>query len=65
MDLSPTPEQEAFRGEVRAWLVDNLPWEYGRGLPPRFEDLGEEVAFLRTWQEIGRASCRERVSIDV
>ncbi len=50
MDLSPTPEQEAFRGEVRAWLVENLPWEYGRGLPPRFEDLGEEVAFLRTWQ---------------
>ena len=50
MDLSPTPEQDAFRREIRAWLVDNLPWEYGRGLPPRFDDLGEEVAFLRTWQ---------------
>jgi alkylation response protein AidB-like acyl-CoA dehydrogenase len=50
VDLSPTAEQEAFRREVRGWLVDNLPWEYGQGLPPRFEDLGEEVAFLRTWQ---------------
>jgi alkylation response protein AidB-like acyl-CoA dehydrogenase len=50
VDLSPTPEQAAFRSEVRSWLVDNLPWEYGKGLPPRFEDLAEEVEFLRTWQ---------------
>ena len=28
----------------------NLPWEYGKGLPPRFDDLGEEVAFGRAWQ---------------
>jgi alkylation response protein AidB-like acyl-CoA dehydrogenase len=25
MDLSYTPEQEAFRSEVRAWLADNVP----------------------------------------
>jgi alkylation response protein AidB-like acyl-CoA dehydrogenase len=50
MDLSPTPAQEAFRHEVREWLRANLPWEYGVGLPPRFADLDEEVAFLRTWQ---------------
>jgi alkylation response protein AidB-like acyl-CoA dehydrogenase len=50
MDLSPTPAQEAFRGELRAWLRAHLPWEYGRGLPPRFETLDEEVAFGRTWQ---------------
>ncbi|HZU79246.1 MAG TPA: acyl-CoA dehydrogenase family protein [Acidimicrobiales bacterium] len=50
MDLTPTPEMEALRGEVRAWLQANLPWEYGVGLPPRFDDLAEEVAFLRTWQ---------------
>ena len=28
----------------------NLPWEYGTGLPPRFDDLADEVAFLRRWQ---------------
>ena len=28
----------------------NLPWEYGKGLPPRFDDLAEEVAFGRAWQ---------------
>ena len=50
MDLSPTAEQEAFRAELREWLRANLPWEYGVGLPPRFDDLAEEVAFLREWQ---------------
>ena len=50
MDLAPTEHEDAFRSDVRAWLVDNLPWEYGQGLPPRFEDLAEEVAFLRGWQ---------------
>jgi alkylation response protein AidB-like acyl-CoA dehydrogenase len=50
MDLAPTPEQQAFRAECRAWLQANLPWEYGKGLPPHFDDLAEEVAFLRGWQ---------------
>ncbi|MGI8663364.1 MAG: acyl-CoA dehydrogenase family protein [Acidimicrobiales bacterium] len=50
MDLTPTTEQEAFRSECREWLQANLPWEYGKGFPPRFDDLGEEVAFLRGWQ---------------
>jgi alkylation response protein AidB-like acyl-CoA dehydrogenase len=50
MDLAATPAQQAFRDEVRAWLQDNLPWEYGTGLPPRFDDLAEQVAFGRTWQ---------------
>ena len=50
MDLSPTAEQEAFRGRCREWLQANLPWEYGKGLPPHFDDLAEEVAFLRDWQ---------------
>ncbi|WP_334144744.1 acyl-CoA dehydrogenase family protein [Rhabdothermincola sp.] len=50
MDLAPTPDQQAFRAECRAWLQANLPWEYGKGLPPHFDDLAEEVAFLRGWQ---------------
>ena len=50
MDLTPTPEQEAVRHEIRAWLHEHLPWEYGVGLPPAFDDLAEEVAFLRGWQ---------------
>ncbi|MEY2451271.1 MAG: hypothetical protein QOD92_845 [Acidimicrobiaceae bacterium] len=51
MDLAPTAEQEEFRAECRTWLRAHLPWEYGKGFPPRFDDLAEEVAFLRTWQE--------------
>jgi len=50
VDLSPTPDETALREEVRAWLVEHLPWEYGKGLPPRFDDLAEEVTFLRAWQ---------------
>jgi alkylation response protein AidB-like acyl-CoA dehydrogenase len=51
VDLSPTLDEEAFRTELRAWLRANLPWEYGVGSPPRFDDLADEVAFLREWQE--------------
>src|SRR5215467_8833963 len=50
VDLTDTPQQDAFRAEVRQWLRDNLPWTYGSGLPPRFDELADEVAFLRQWQ---------------
>jgi len=50
MDLSPTPAEAALRDEIREWLRANLPWEYGKGLPPRFDDLADEVAFGRAWQ---------------
>src|SRR3954453_5430271 len=39
-----------LRAELEGWLRANLPWEYGKGLPPRFDDLAEEVAFGRSWQ---------------
>jgi hypothetical protein len=41
MDLAPSVEQETFRSQCRSWLEDNLPWEYGVGFPPLFEDLAE------------------------
>ncbi len=50
MDLAPTDAEQALRDECRGWLREHLPWEYGRGLPPRFDDLAEEVAFGREWQ---------------
>ena len=50
MDLRESDDETALRLEVREWLRDNLPWEYGRGLPPRFDSLDEEVAFGREWQ---------------
>ncbi|MXZ54004.1 MAG: acyl-CoA dehydrogenase [Acidimicrobiaceae bacterium] len=52
MDLTPTDEQRAFRTECRAWLKANLPWDYGTGLPPLFDDLADEVEFGRRWQRM-------------
>jgi alkylation response protein AidB-like acyl-CoA dehydrogenase len=50
MDLTPTQELETFRLRCRRWLQAELPWDYGVGLPPQFDDLAEEVWFLRGWQ---------------
>jgi alkylation response protein AidB-like acyl-CoA dehydrogenase len=44
MDLSFTPEEEAFALEVRAWLVANLD------VPPRFSALADEIEWGRKWQ---------------
>ncbi|MCU1463187.1 MAG: acyl-CoA dehydrogenase [Acidimicrobiales bacterium] len=44
MDLSFTPEEEAFAAEVRAWLADNLE------RPPSFDSLADEIAWGRRWQ---------------
>ncbi|MHB1711003.1 MAG: acyl-CoA dehydrogenase family protein [Acidimicrobiales bacterium] len=45
-----TPAQQQLRAELHQWLVANLPWEYGVGLPPRTADLDEAVEFGRWWQ---------------
>ena len=50
VDLRATGAEAELRNEVREWLYENLPWEYGTGLPPRFDSLDEEVAFGREWQ---------------
>jgi alkylation response protein AidB-like acyl-CoA dehydrogenase len=43
MDLTLTPEEEAFRDEVRAWLQENHPGEEPEGEQAKFE-------FRRSWQ---------------
>ena len=47
---APTPRRRRSATRSATWLRANLPWEYGKGLPPRFDDLAEEVAFGREWQ---------------
>jgi alkylation response protein AidB-like acyl-CoA dehydrogenase len=51
MDFTFTPEQEAFRGEVRAWLAANLPDDLrGRAFAASRCGPGE-VEKLRGWQK--------------
>jgi alkylation response protein AidB-like acyl-CoA dehydrogenase len=44
MDLSLSPEEQAFAGEIRGWLDANLE------LPPPFTSLAEEIEWGRAWQ---------------
>ena len=44
VNLSYSPEEEAFAAAIRAWLVENLE------IPPAFASLVEEVAWGRRWQ---------------
>ena len=46
MDLSLTPEQEAFVGTARAWLGEHLV------VPEPFASLDQEVAWGRDWQAL-------------
>ena len=51
MDFDFTPEQEAFRKEVRAWLETNLPDDLrGKAFASSRADV-EEVRKLRAWQK--------------
>jgi alkylation response protein AidB-like acyl-CoA dehydrogenase len=44
MDLSLSPEEQAFAAEIRGWLDANLE------LPPSFASLAEEIDWGRAWQ---------------
>ncbi len=50
MDLTFTPEQEAFRTRLRAWLAEQLPPGWGTQAFAQFGSYAEEVRFLRDWQ---------------
>jgi alkylation response protein AidB-like acyl-CoA dehydrogenase len=45
VDLRFSPDEEAFRAELRAWLAANQPAD-----PGEHATLADEVAFLRAWQ---------------
>src|ERR1700712_5192200 len=44
MDLAFTSDELAFALDVRAWLAANVE------VPPRFENIADEVEFGRRWQ---------------
>ena len=50
MDFNFTPEEEAFRQELRQWIKENLPRDYD---PERFEayDANARFEFQRAWQK--------------
>jgi len=50
MDLTFTPEQEAFRLRLRHWLRENLPAGWGTEALPSFPTYEAEVQFMRDWQ---------------
>src|SRR5947209_20419673 len=49
MDFSLTPEQQAFRQTVRAWLRDNVPRERKHVRSSEIPRV-EAYELLRTWQ---------------
>ncbi len=51
MDLSFSPEEEAFRLGLRSWLTANLPPAWGTDAFPEFASLADEVRFLIEWQK--------------
>lgn len=50
MNLKDSPEQQAFRAEIRQWLRDNLPSGWGQTV---FEPQGEDerAAFRLEWEK--------------
>lgn len=50
MDLTFTPEQEAFRLRLRRWLAENLPAGRETDAVPSPASYEEEVRFMRQWQ---------------
>ena len=65
---TPDPVDPAFRADVLAGLAEPIPsiparWLYDRRGSELFDDITRLDAYYPTRIEIGRASCRERVSV--
>jgi alkylation response protein AidB-like acyl-CoA dehydrogenase len=51
MDLEFTPEEEAFRQEVRSWLEENLPKDYDPDEYFSTPDVDKKVEIALAWQK--------------
>jgi len=49
MDFKFSPEQEAFRDEVRGWIKQNIPGDYGSPAWPIPDSEDEKLAVSREW----------------
>ncbi|MEE8312644.1 MAG: acyl-CoA dehydrogenase family protein [Candidatus Binatia bacterium] len=50
MDLAYTPEHEAFRAELRAWIADHLDMTWGEAVSDPANDQARLVEIRRAWQ---------------
>lgn len=50
MDFTRTPQEQAFRSAIRAWLAGNLPPGWTTDPSVRPTGMAERVAFARNWQ---------------
>ena len=51
MDLEYTPEEEAFRQEIRGWLEENLPGDYDPDEYFSTPDIDKRMATSLAWQK--------------
>src|SRR5262245_35120537 len=50
MDFSYSEAEQAFRSEVRAWIRENVPADWGSAAWPIAEDPGEFERDVRQWE---------------
>src|SRR6266480_3988980 len=51
MDLAFSSEETAFRGEIRAWIRDNLPAGWGTPAFKEPKTFDERLVFSRAWEK--------------
>ncbi len=58
MDLAFTPEELAFRDEIRAWVKDNLPADISHKVHNALR-LSRDERFLDAYRRVGPAPFKE------